>query len=74
VAEAFEKYFGNPLDKEDIDKMFNTIDFSGSGKIEFSEFLLACIPEKVLLTRENMAIVFKVFDDDGSGEISKNEI
>jgi len=36
--------------------------------------MLACIPEKVLLTNENMAIVFKVFDDDGSGIITKDEI
>jgi len=54
--------------------MFATIDVSGSGQIEFSEFLLACIPEKVLLTNENMAVVFKIFDDDGSGQISKEEI
>ena len=74
VAKAFEKYFGSAIDNEDINKMFNTIDVSGSGQIEFSEFLLACIPEKVLLTNENMAVVFKIFDDDGSGSISKEEI
>ena len=74
VKVAFEKYFGNAIDKEDIDKIFNKIDVSGSGQIEFSEFLLACIPEKVLLTNENMAVVFKIFDDDGSGSISKEEI
>ena len=54
--------------------MFSIIDVSQSGEIEFSEFLLACIPEKILLTNENMAVVFKVFDDDGSGQISKDEI
>ena len=74
VARAFEKYFGNAIDREDVDKMFNTIDVSGSGLIEFSEFLLACIPEKMLLTSENMAVVFRVFDEDGSGQISKAEI
>lgn len=67
VAKAFRVYFGNAIDREDIDKMFNIIDVSGSGQIEFSEFLLACIPQKTLLTNENLAIVFKIFDDDGSG-------
>ena len=71
---AFQKYFGNAIDPEDIDNMFSIIDVSQSGEIEFSEFLLACIPEKILLTNENMAVVFKVFDDDGSGQISKDEI
>ena len=54
--------------------MFQIIDVSGSGQIEYTEFLLATIPEKVLLTNENMAVVFKVYDDDGSGVISKDEI
>lgn len=74
LAEAFQKYFGNAIDKEDIDKMFSIIDVSGSGEIEYSEFMLACIPEKKLLTNENMAVVFKVFDSDGSGSICQEEI
>jgi len=44
VSQAFKTYFGNAIDPEDINKMFKTIDVSGSGEIEFSEFLLACIP------------------------------
>lgn len=74
VSKAFEIYFGNPIDPAEVDKMFNMIDVSGSGEIEYSEFMQACIPEKVLLTNENMAVVFKIFDDDGSGSISKDEI
>ena len=74
VSVAFEKYFGNAIEKEGIDRMFNFIDVSSSGKIEFSEFLMACIPEKIFLTNENMAVVFKIFDDDGSGQISKDEV
>lgn len=74
MNKAFEEYFGNSIDKEDINKMFKIIDVSGSGEIEYTEFMLACIPEKVLLTDENMAVVFKIFDEDGSGSISKDEI
>jgi calcium-dependent protein kinase len=74
LTNAFQKYFENAIEKEDIDKMFYIIDVSGSNLIEYSEFMLACIPEKVLLTNENMAVVFKVFDEDGSGIISKEEI
>lgn len=44
VSLAFQTYFGNTIDQEGIDKMFAVIDVSGSGQIEFSEFLLACIP------------------------------
>ena len=74
MKQAYDKYFGNSIDKEEISKMFKTIDVSGSGEIEYTEFMLACIPEKVLLTDENMAVVFKIFDEDGSGSICKDEI
>lgn len=74
MAKAFEFYFGNAIDNDEIDNMFKTIDVSGSGEIEFSEFLLSTIPEKVLLTNENLAVVFKIFDEDGSGSISHEEI
>lgn len=67
VSMAFTKYFGKAIYGEEIDKMFEIIDVSGSGQIEFSEFLLACIPQKSMLTSENLAIVFKIFDTDGSG-------
>ena len=54
--------------------MFNMIDMNKSGKLEFSEFLLCCIPEETILTMENVAIVYKLFDGDGSGCICKNEV
>lgn len=74
MSDAFRTYFGQPIDDDELDKMFNNIDVSESGLIEYTEFMLACIPEKVLLTNENLASVFKIFDDDGSGEITSNEI
>ena len=36
--------------------------------------MMACIPQRVLLTNENLALVFKTFDVDGSGYISKAEV
>jgi calcium-dependent protein kinase len=74
MSQAFATYFGTPIEEEEINKMYSLIDVSGSGEIEYTEFMLACLPEKVLLTNENLATVFKIFDDDGSGEITKDEI
>jgi len=36
--------------------------------------MMACIPQRVLLTNENLALVFKTFDVDGSGYISSEEV
>ena len=74
ISEAYELYFGNPIDSDDINKLFRFIDVSGSDQIEYTEFMLACTPERVMLTNENLAIVFKIFDEDCSGTITKDEI
>jgi len=50
VLKAFKKYFGNQIDAEDVQKIFNIVDVSGSGEIEFSEFLMVCIPQKIILS------------------------
>ena len=47
--------------------MFNQIDVSGSNVIEYDEFLISCIQENTLLTNENLAVVFNIFDRDYSG-------
>jgi len=74
LAKAYEMYFGSPIDCEQIETMFNRIDMSGSGKIEFSEFLMSCSSDMAMLTMDNLASVFRYFDDNGNGSISEDEI
>ena len=46
------------------------MDINGSGKIAYSEFLIAAADKRELLSQENIDSVFKAFDIDGSGSIS----
>ena len=71
---GFGKYFGHAISKEEADKIFSNIGVSDSEVMEYTQFIMACIPEKVVMTNEHLASVFKVFDKDGSGEICKDEI
>ena len=43
-------------------------------KIEYNEFLTACMEQKVYLREENLLSSFMMLDYDGSGKISKKEI
>jgi calcium-dependent protein kinase len=54
--------------------MFKSVDIDASGFIDYSEFVLACMNEKNLLTNEKLEAAFKMFDKDGSGLITKDEI
>eukprot|EP00117_Sycon_ciliatum_P035672 scpid86078/ scgid26993/ Calcium-dependent protein kinase 4 len=74
IYEGYEEYFGKHLDKEDIDKMFDSVDTDKSGFIDYSEFVVASMNEKTLLSNEKLQAAFKMFDKDGSGTITGSEI
>merc|ERR1712050_661339 len=60
--------------KKEVDRIFSVIDVNSTGAIDFTEFLLATVNHKKLLSQERMTQVFKMFDKDGSGTISRDEI
>ena len=62
------------LDKQELEKVFNRINFSKSGFITFSEFMIAAIPKNILLSEKYLAEMFAVLDNDMSGKISSSEV
>ena len=54
--------------------MFAKVDTDGSGEIEYSEFVVATMNEKNLLNNNKLQTAFKMFDKDGGGSISIDEI
>ena len=74
MIEAYSRYFGNDIGDYEIKNMFERVDMSGSGAIEYTEFMIACIPDKVIVTDENLAILFRLYDQDGQGSISQKEV
>lgn len=54
--------------------MFDAVDTDQSGYIDYTEFVVAAMNEKELLTSERLTTAFKMFDKDKSGSISPNEI
>jgi calcium-dependent protein kinase len=50
------------MDKEDVLKMFDAVDIDRSGFIDYSEFVVASMNEKQLLTDEKLLSAFKMFD------------
>jgi len=74
ILEEYQKFYGNTINKEDILKIFESVDIDKSGYIDYSEFLVASINEKQILTDEKLLTVFKKFDKDGSGTIQASEI
>ena len=74
ILEGYDLFFGKHLDKDEVEKMFDAVDIDRSGFIDYSEFVIAAMNEKSLLTNEKLQSAFKMFDKDGSGLISAQEI
>ena len=74
IKAGYAEYFGKSMSDEEIDKMFDAIDADGSGEIEYSEFVVASMNEKTILSNNKLQSAFKMFDKDGGGSISTDEI
>ena len=62
------------INEEEKETIINNIDTDKSSKIEYHEFLAACLEQKIYLREENLLSAFMMLDLDGSGKISKAEI
>ena len=62
------------IDEEDWTKMVNAMDTDGDGKIDYTEFITAAYNREMLLSQQNLQIAFKMFDQDGDGTLSMDEL
>lgn len=51
-----------------------SVDTDDSGAINYTEFIAATMEQNMYLKEENLRTAFKMFDKDGSGKISIDEM
>ena len=54
--------------------MFQSVDSDKSGFIDYTEFIVATVNTEEFQSNEFLQAAFKMFDKDGSGTISADEI
>jgi calcium-dependent protein kinase len=65
---------GNTLTLQEVCRILDQIDIDGSGFIDFTEFLMACMRSDNFTSEANLKYAFKLFDIDNSQTISAAEI
>ena len=60
--------------KRDTAEIVKRWDFSGTGCIEYSEYLIATMDKEKLLSRKNLKALFDAFDKNTSGYITIDDI
>merc|ERR1719460_1235553 len=74
VKEGYLEHYGRIMSDAEVEEMFNAVDSDKSGFIDYSEFVVAATNQQNLTSQEKLAAAFKMFDKDGSGIITADEI
>jgi len=73
LIEGYRVTLGD-LAEEEVDRIMKIVDADGSGEIDYSEWVVASINKRKLLSTDKLESAFKLFDKDGSGSISAQEV
>ena len=62
------------IPEAEIDEIIKNLDLAKNGVINYSEFLSATIDINSILTQQKVQALFRTFDIDNTGQISKENI
>jgi calcium-dependent protein kinase len=74
IYEGYKSILGEVEAQKEVDRIMKEADLDKSGSIDYNEFLIACTNRQKLLNKEKLEATFKVFDKDGNGSVSAQEI
>lgn len=74
VKQGYLDHYGKIMSDEEVEQMFNAVDADKSGFIDYTEFIVATVNSEEFNSNEFLQAAFKLFDKDGSGSISADEI
>mmetsp|Transcript_177730 Transcript_177730/g.432413 ORF Transcript_177730/g.432413 Transcript_177730/m.432413 type:complete len:446 (-) Transcript_177730:17-1354(-) len=59
---------------EDLEGIIRNLDTDGSGKVDYTEFIASTLTSKEYMRKDVMWAAFRVFDADGDGSITPEEL
>jgi calcium-dependent protein kinase len=74
IMEGYKAYLGEVEAEKEAERIMNEVDMDQSGTIDYNEFILAALNRQKVLNKEKLEATFKMFDKDGNGKISTDEI
>ena len=74
LKQSYREFFGQELSNTDIKLVFDQVNYSKSGAIEYSEFVASTLMEKYLVDETKLRAAFHIFDIEDKGFISNEDL
>ena len=74
VKVGYLEHYGRIMSDQEVEQMFRSVDTDNSGFIDYTEFGVAATSQQNLTSEEKLRAAFNMFDKDGGGSISTDEI
>jgi calcium-dependent protein kinase len=71
---AYRQHNTEEQTQEIVENVMRKVDVDKNGFIDYSEFLAASISHQTLTSKANLDQAFRLFDKDGSGKITIQEV
>jgi calcium-dependent protein kinase len=74
ILAGYREILGDVEAEKEAERIMAEVDIDKSGTIDYNEFILASLSKQKLLNKEKLEATFKMFDKDGNGTITADEI
>jgi len=74
AKKGYEKFLDTDLTDNHVAHTYERVDPIGDGRLDYAAFVYGALDLKNLLTEENLAAAFPMFDKDSSGFITRAEL
>ena len=73
LREGLEKQH-HRMSSEQVSRLLDTMDLDRDGQVDYGEFVAATVSSSLIIREENLLRAFELFDSDGSGFLTPEEI
>jgi calcium-dependent protein kinase len=75
LLQVYRDFVLDPAKAErEVDAIMESVDINKSGFIEYTEFVMATVDKKKLMSKKNLDLAFRAFDNDADGTIGVDEL